>query len=133
MTAEESKLIWELEKKNTNFDALSKPLQKLFKTVDKAIYAEVISYEEFTNDMIDGVTDCIVANTKNGEDKERAEVIENIAERLIKKYNAKYKARKSLGRNKKDAVDNTEVQNEPRIYASSTESTESTGITETIS
>ena len=133
MTAEESKLIWELEKKNTNFDALSKPLQKLFKTVDKAIYAEVISYEEFTNDMIDGVTDCIVANTKNGEDKERAEVIENIAERLIKKYNAKYKARKSLGGNKKDAVDNTEVQNEPRIYTSSTESTESTGITETIS
>ena len=64
MTNEESKAMWELEKKNTDPKTFTKEFAKLYALVDELINNDIITYEDFTNDVIDAMTTDIVNNTK---------------------------------------------------------------------
>lgn len=96
MTIEESKTMWEVEKNNINLNILPKEVQKLYKLLDKVIEEGVITYEDFTNDTIDELTTMTIENTKNNEDPSRQGMIEEMAKRLYKKYEDKYKNRESI-------------------------------------
>lgn len=97
MTIDESKIMWEIEKLNTNFDLMSKPMKKMYDVVDKLINEGIITYEDFTNDMIDEVTNSIIENTKSEEIVHRSEMVDRMCKKITEKYDAKYKDRKSEG------------------------------------
>lgn len=110
MTIEDSKAMWQIEKSNVDLNMLSKPMQKLYKIVNKVIMDGIITYEDFTNDMLDETTTSIIENTKSEEIITRAMMVDNICKKLSDKYETKYKDRKSSGRDKELLGDNSEVQ-----------------------
>lgn len=87
MTSEESKAIWELEKKNTDPKTFTKEFAKLYALVDELINNDIITYEDFTNDTIDAVTTNIIDNTKEDKDPDRHEQIKAMCLTLLDKYN----------------------------------------------
>ncbi len=108
MTIEESKIMWELEKSNTNIKFLNKEMQKLYKRVDKLINDGIITYEDFTNDMLDEVTNNIISNGKDNMNPDRAEQVKTICLNLLKKYE-EYTKIEPKERDLGISVDNTEV------------------------
>ena len=112
MTHEESKNMWELEKKNSRPELFTKPMKKLYDIVEKCIEDDVIRYDDFTSDMIDELTTVIVENGKKEEETtlDRAEQIDQICSNLTKKYEQKYSTRES-GEGTTDVfTDSVEVQ-----------------------
>lgn len=67
MTIEESKMMWKLEVENNKplYSSFSKEMKRLYNKVDELINEGVITYEDFTNDVIDSITTTIVDNGKN--------------------------------------------------------------------
>lgn len=109
MTIEESKIMWEIEKSNTNFDLMSKPMKKMYDIVDKLINEGVMTYEDFTNDMIDEITNSIIENTKSEEIVQRAEMVDRMCKKITEAYEAKYKDRESVGRDQQVQGNSSEV------------------------
>ena len=62
MTIEESKMMWKLEVENNKplYGSFSKEMKRLYNKVDELINEGVITYEDFTNDVIDSITTTIV-------------------------------------------------------------------------
>ena len=55
MTIEESQMMWKIELDNfeQHKELASKEMKKLYSAVNKVITEGIITYEDFTNDMID--------------------------------------------------------------------------------
>lgn len=89
MTHEESKNMWELEKKNSRPELFTKPMKKLYDVVEKCIEDDIIRYDDFTSDMIDELTTVMVENGKKEEETtlDRAEQIDQICNNLTKSMN----------------------------------------------
>lgn len=120
MTHEESKSMWELEKKNSRPELFTKPMKKLYDIVEKCIEDDVIRYDDFTSDMIDELTTVIVENGKKEEETtlDRAEQIDQICNNLTKKYEQKYSTRES-GEGTTDVfTDSVEVQDAEELCES---------------
>lgn len=108
MTIEESKVMWELEKSNTDTRFFSKGMKKFYERVDKLINDGIITYEDFTNDLLDELTSNVVSNGKNGVNPNRTDQIETVCANLLKKYE-EYTKVESKERDSGVSVDNTEV------------------------
>lgn len=87
MTYEESKILWKLEKEHISNNLVSKQMKKLYDRVDELITTDKLTYQDFTNDMIDATTDILV-DTK--EHKSRVEQINKVCEHLYDKYTKQY-------------------------------------------
>ena len=59
MTHEESLMMWKLEMENfnKNIGLASKDMKKMYSILDTVINEGIVTYEDFTNDMIDELTD----------------------------------------------------------------------------
>lgn len=75
MTIEESKMMWKLEVENNKplYGSFSKEMKRLYNKVDELINEGVITYEDFTNDVIDSITTTIVDNGKSSAEPSRAD------------------------------------------------------------
>lgn len=128
MTHEESKNMWELEKKNSRLELFTKPMKKLYDVVEKCIEDDIIRYDDFTSDMIDELTTVMVENGKKEEETtlDRAEQIDQICNNLTKKYEQKYNTRES-GVGATDVhTDSAEVQDTEGLCESECATVEST-------
>lgn len=86
MTIEESKMMWKLEVENNKplYSSFSKEMKRLYNKVDELINEGVITYEDFTNDVIDSITTTIVDNGKNNyEEYKKVEHTEGDREVLV--------------------------------------------------
>lgn len=134
MTIEESQMMWKIELNNfeQHKELASKEMKKLYSTVDKVITEGIITYEDFTNDMIDELTTSIVEQGKNNTEVNRATEVDNICKRLAVKYEEKYKNRESLAGDSELSTDNTQVQDEPGVCEPERTNVESRGNIEEI-
>nr|DAO43235.1 MAG TPA: hypothetical protein [Caudoviricetes sp.] len=134
MTIEESQMMWKIELDNfeQHKELASKEMKKLYSAVDKVITEGIITYEDFTNDMIDELTTSIVEQGKNNTEVNRATEVDNICKRLAAKYEEKYKNRESLAGNSELSTDNTQVQDESGICEPECPNVESRGNIEEI-
>lgn len=134
MTIEESQIMWKIELDNfeQHKELASKEMKKLYSAVDKVITEGIITYEDFTNDMIDELTTSIVEQGKNNTEVNRATEVDNICKRLAAKYEEKYKNRESLAGNSELSTDNTQVQDESGICEPECPNVESRGNIEEI-
>lgn len=134
MTIEESQMMWKIELDNfeQHKELASKEMKKLYSAVDKVITEGIITYEDFTNDMIDELTTSIVEQGKNNTEVNRATEVDNICKRLAAKYEEKYKNRESLAGNSELSTDNTQVQDESGICEPECTNVESRGNIEEI-
>lgn len=116
MTHEESLMMWKLEKDSfdKNEAMASKDMKKLYKILDKAIVANVVTYEDFTNDMIEE----LMSITKDENSKDRAFEVDEVCRRLTKKYETKYNERESGSGNRELSEDNTEVSDTEELHKS---------------
>lgn len=116
MTHEESLMMWKLEKDSfdKNEAMASKDMKKLYKILDKVIIANVVTYEDFTNDMIEE----LMSITKDENGKDRAFEVDEICRRLTKKYETKYSERESGSGNRKFPENNTEVSDTEELHES---------------
>lgn len=129
MTIEESQMMWKIELDNfeQHKELASKEMKKLYSAVDKVITEGIITYEDFTNDMIDELTTSIVEQGKNNTEVNRATEVDNICKRLAAKYEEKYKNRESLAGNSELSTDNTQVQDESGVCEPECTNVESRG------
>lgn len=134
MTIEESQMMWKIELDNfeQHKELASKEMKKLYSAVNKVITEGIITYEDFTNDMIDELTTSIVEQGKNNTEVNRATEVDNICKRLAAKYEEKYKNRESLAGNSELSTDNTQVQDESGICEPECPNVESRGNIEEI-
>lgn len=134
MPIEESQMMWKIELDNfeQHKELASKEMKKLYSAVDKVITEGIITYEDFTNDMIDELTTSIVEQGKNNTEVNRATEVDNICKRLAAKYEEKYKNRESLAGNSELSTDNTQVQDESGICEPECPNVESRGNIEEI-
>lgn len=88
MTIEESKMMWKLEVENNKplYSSFSKEMKRLYNKVDELINEGVITYEDFTNDVIDSITTTIVDNGKSNATPSRADQVNAMCDMLFKKY-----------------------------------------------
>lgn len=86
MTHEESKALWRLEKEHINKEFLSDGMKNLYETVDKLIEENVITYDDFTQDLLNALTE-IVKEEQADTLEQRQENINTICITLIEKYN----------------------------------------------
>lgn len=108
MTIEESKIMWELEKRNTNTKFFSIEMKKLYERVDKLINSGIITYEDFTNDTLDEITTNIVNNGKTNANPDKVDQMKTVCLNLLKKYE-EYTKVESEERNSGISVDNTKI------------------------
>lgn len=134
MTIEESQMMWKIELDNfeQHKELASKEMKKLYSAVNKVITEGIITYEDFTNDMIDELTTSIVEQGKNNTEVNRATEVDNICKRLAAKYEEKYKNRESLAGNSELSTDNTQVQDESGVCEPECTNVESRGNIEEI-
>lgn len=132
MTQEESMMMWKLELNNFKPEMHSKEVKGLYKILDKVIPEGIITYEDFTNDMIDELTTLTVENGKADVEPDRAEQVNTLCKRLTEKYEEKYNQRESVAGDTELPTDSAEVQDEPGVCESECTDEESTGDTETI-
>lgn len=134
MTIEESQMMWKIELDNfeQHKELASKEMKKLYSAVNKVITEGIITYEDFTNDMIDELTTSIVEQGKNNTEVNRATEVDNICKRLAAKYEEKYKNRESLAGNSELSTDNTQVQDESGVCEPECPNVESRGNIEEI-
>lgn len=112
MTIEESKMMWKLEVENNKplYSSFSKEMKRLYNKVDELINEGVITYEDFTNDVIDSITTTIVDNGKSNAEPSRADQV-----------NAKYEEYKKVehtGGDREVLVDNIELSDETQLRES---------------
>lgn len=119
MTIEESKMMWKLEVENNKplYSSFSKEMKRLYNKVDELINEGVITYEDFTNDVIDSITTTIVDNGKNNAEPSRADQVNAMCDMLFKKYK-KYKKVEHTGGDREVLADNTELSNKTRLCES---------------
>lgn len=119
MTIEESKIMWKLEAENNKllYGSFSKEMKRLYDKVDELINKGVITYEDFTNDVIDSITTTIVDNGKNNAEPSRADQVNAMCDMLFKKYE-EYKEVESTGGDREVSIDNTELSDEARLCES---------------
>lgn len=118
MTIEESKMMWKLEVENNKplYSSFSKEMKRLYNKVDELINEGVITYEDFTNDVIDSIT-TIVDNGKNNAEPSRADQVNAMCDMLFKKYE-EYKKVEHTGGDREVLADNTELSNKTRLCES---------------
>ena len=116
MTIEESKMMWKLEVENNKplYGSFSKEMKRLYNKVDELINEGVITYEDFTNDVIDSITTTIVDNGKNNAEPSRADQVNAMCDMLFKKYE-EYKKVEHTGGDREVLADNTELSNKTRL------------------
>jgi hypothetical protein len=126
--------MWKIELDNfeQHKELASKEMKKLYSAVNKVITEGIITYEDFTNDMIDELTTSIVEQGKNNTEVNRATEVDNICKRLAAKYEEKYKNRESLAGNSELSTDNTQVQDESGVCEPECPNVESRGNIEEI-
>lgn len=119
MTIEESKMMWKLEVESNRplYDSFSKEMKRLYNKVDELINEGVITYEDFTNDVIDSITTTIVDNGKNNAEPSRADQVNAMCDILFKKYE-EYKKVEHTGGDREVLADNTELSNKTRLCES---------------
>lgn len=119
MTIEESKMMWKLEVENNKplYSSFSKEMKRLYNKVDELINEGVITYEDFTNDVIDSITTTIVDNGKNNAEPSRADQVNALCDMLFKKYE-EYKKVEHTGGDREVLADNTELSNKTRLCES---------------
>lgn len=119
MTIEESKMMWKLEVESNRplYDSFSKEMKRLYNKVDELINEGVITYEDFTNDVIDSITTTIVDNGKSNTEPSRADQINTMCDMLFKKYE-EYKKVEHTGGDREVLADNTELSNKTRLCES---------------
>ena len=119
MTIEESKMMWKLEVENNKplYSSFSKEMKRLYNKVDELINEGVITYEDFTNDVIDSITTTIVDNGKSNAEPSRADQINTMCDMLFKKYE-EYKKVEHTGGDREVLADNTELSNKTRLCES---------------
>lgn len=119
MTIEESKMMWKLEVENNKplYSSFSKEMKRLYNKVDELINEGVITYEDFTNDVIDSITTTIVDNGKNNTEPSRADQVNAMCDMLFKKYE-EYKKVEHTGGDREVLADNTELSNKTRLCES---------------
>ena len=119
MTIEESKMMWKLEVENNKplYGSFSKEMKRLYNKVDELINEGVITYEDFTNDVIDSITTIIVDNGKSNAEPSRADQVNAMCDMLFKKYE-EYKKVEHTGGDREVLADNTELSNKTRLCES---------------
>lgn len=119
MTIEESKMMWKLEVESNRplYDSFSKEMKRLYNKVDELINEGLITYEDFTNDVIDSITTTIVDNGKNNAEPSRADQVNAMCDMLFKKYE-EYKKVEHTGGDREVLADNTELSNKTRLCES---------------
>ena len=119
MTIEESKMMWKLEVENNKplYGSFSKEMKRLYNKVDELINEGVITYEDFTNDVIDSITTTIVDNGKSNAEPSRADQVNAMCDTLFKKYE-EYKKVEHTGGDREVLADNTELSNKTRLCES---------------
>lgn len=119
MTIEESKMMWKLEVENNKplYGSFSNEMKRLYNKVDELINEGVITYEDFTNDVIDSITTTIVDNGKSNTEPSRADQVNAMCDMLFKKYE-EYKKVEHTGGNREVLADNTELSNKTRLCES---------------
>lgn len=119
MTIEESKMMWKLEVENNKplYGSFSKEMKRLYDKVDELINEGVITYEDFTNDVIDSITTTIVDNGKSNAEPSRADQVNAMCDMLFKKYE-EYKKVEHTGGDREVLADNTELSNKTRLCES---------------
>lgn len=119
MTIEESKMMWKLEVENNKpfYSSFSKEMKRLYNKVDELINEGVITYEDFTNDVIDSITTTIVDNGKSSAEPSRADQVNAMCDILFKKYE-EYKKVEHTGGDREVLADNTELSNKTRLCES---------------
>lgn len=119
MTIEESKMMWKLEVENNKplYGSFSKEMKRLYNKVDELINEGVITYEDFTNDVIDSITTTIVDNGKSNAEPSRADQVNAMCDMLFKKYE-EYKKVEYTGGDREVLADNTELSNKTRLCES---------------
>lgn len=119
MTIEESKMMWKLEVENNKplYGLFSKEMKRLYNKVDELINEGVITYEDFTNDVIDSITTTIVDNGKSSAEPSRADQVNAMCDMLFKKYE-EYKKVEHTGGDREVLADNTELSNKTRLCES---------------
>lgn len=119
MTIEESKMMWKLEVENNKplYGSFSKEMERLYNKVDELINEGVITYEDFTNDVIDSITTTIVDNGKSSAEPSRADQVNAMCDMLFKKYE-EYKKVEHTGGDREVLADNTELSNKTRLCES---------------
>ena len=110
MTIEESKMMWKLEVENNKplYSSFSKEMKRLYNKVDELINEGVITYEDFTNDVIDSITTTIVDNGKNNAEPRRADQVNAMCDMLFK----------NTGGDREVLVDNIELSDETQLRES---------------
>lgn len=119
MTIEESKMMWKLEVENNKplYGSFSKEMKRLYNKVDELINEGIITYEDFTNDVIDSITTTIVDNGKSNAEPSRADQVNAMCDMLFKKYE-EYKKVEHTGGDREVLADNTELSNKTRLCES---------------
>lgn len=119
MTIEESKIMWKLEVENNKplYGSFSKEMKRLYNKVDELINEGVITYEDFTNDVIDSITTTIVDNGKSNAEPSRVDQVNAMCDMLFKKYE-EYKKVEHTGGDREVLADNTELSNKTRLCES---------------
>lgn len=119
MTIEESKMMWKLEMENNKplYGSFSNEMKQLYNKVDELINEGIITYEDFTNDVIDSITTTIVDNGKSNATPSRADQINAMCNMLFKKYE-EYKKVEHTGGDREVLVDNTELSGETGLCES---------------
>ena len=119
MTIEESKMMWKLEVENNKplYGSFSKEMKRLYNKVDELINEGIITYEDFTNDVIDSITTTIVDNGKSNATPSRADQVNAMCNMLLKKYE-EYKKVEHTGGDREVLADNTELSDETRLCES---------------
>ena len=119
MTIEESKMMWKLEVENNKplYSSFSMEMKRLYNKVDELINEGVITYEDFTNDVIDSITTTIVDNGKSSAEPSRADQVNAMCDMLFKKYE-EYKKVEHTGGDREVLADNTELSNKTRLCES---------------
>lgn len=119
MTIEESKMMWKLEVENNKplYGSFSNEMKRLYNKVDELINEGVITYEDFTNDVIDSITTTIVDNGKSNATPSRADQVDAMCNMLFKKYE-EYKKVEHTGGDREVLADNTELSNKTRLCES---------------
>ena len=119
MTIEESKMMWKLEVENNKplYGSFSNEMKRLYNRVDELINEGVITYEDFTNDVIDSITTTIVDNGKSNATPSRADQVNAMCNMLFKKYE-EYKKVEHTGGDREVLADNTELSDETGLCES---------------
>lgn len=119
MTIEESKMMWRLEVENNKplYGSFSNEMKQLYNKVDELINEGIITYEDFTNDVIDSITTTIVDNGKSNATPSRADQVNAMCNMLFKKYE-EYKKVEHTGGDREVLADNTELSDETGLCES---------------